>query len=779
MLELKNISKIYQTGDEKIHALNQISCTFNNQEFVSIIGPSGCGKTTLLNIIGGLDEKDAGDIIINGVSTLEYKAKDWDNYRNKHIGFIFQNYHLIPHLSVYENIELSLSLAGIPQHKKREQILEACCKVGIQDQIKKKPNQLSGGQMQRVAIARAIVNHPSIILADEPTGALDSKTSIQIMDVLKEISKDCLVIMVTHNVELAYQYSTRVIKMLDGTIEETNIVPQVDKERIAKKNKNNKKSSMSIFTALHLSFRNLFTKKFRTLLTILACSVGIISLSMVLTVTNGMNLYISDFQKESLKTYPVTITSVVDNEEPEEENPIYQEYPSENIVHIVNEYRSYSGHVNTFTNEFMNHVKTMPEEYYTVIGYSGWLRMRILTKNQSSYRYISSTSYLKEINPDLDYLEDEYDLLAGEGFPNEKEEIALVIDKNNCIDITVLSALGIDYDGKESFRFEDLLGKEYKVVENNDYYQKVNDIYVSSSSSKNEQLYQQSKIALKITAILRQKKTAQTKLYGTSLLYTSLLTDYMLESNLSSDIVKEQQQYGLEKNVLTGRPYQDIVGETYTQTKEYQLESNLSQFGAVYSITRISIYTDKFENFSKIQDYVDIYNEGKVSDAQIQYTDRLKSLTNEFETFIRVITKILVIFSSISLAVSSIMIAIITYISVMERIKEIGILRSVGARRVDITRIFVVENGVIGLLAGVIGITLGIIFIRPILKNVVQIMSENNVTYLDITSLSSPSFNPLHLTLLVIGSVVLTILAGLIPAIMASFQSPVKALRQE
>ncbi len=777
MLELKNISKIYQIGENKIIALDNVSCSFQEKEFVSIIGPSGCGKTTLLNMIGGLDKYNEGEIIINGVQTNDYKSNDWDNYRNKHIGFVFQSYYLINHLSVYENIEVSLSLCGIKKQQKKEMILEAAKRVGIEDLLYKKPNQLSGGQMQRVAIARAIVNHPTIVLADEPTGALDSKTSIQIMEVLKEISSTCLVIMVTHNQELAKKYSTRILKMLDGRIIDDEDNKISNEEIIVKKATKQKKSGMPFLTSLMLGFKNLLTKKFRTILTILACSVGIISLSMVLTVSNGMNLYITDFQKESLSTYPVTITSVVDNEEPEVEDPIYEEYPDDNIIHVTNEYHSYSGHVNTFTNEFLDHIKSMPMDMYTVIGYSGWLNMRILTKSSNTYRYVSSTSYFKEVNESTRYLESEYDILAGSGFPQNKDELALVINKSNCININVLSSLGIDYQGIESFKFEDLLGKEYKVIENNDYYTKTNGRYVVTKSS--EELYNNSKLTLKITSIIRQKRTAKTKLYDASLLYSASLTSYMLNNNLTSDIVKEQNEYGLDKNVLTGLPYEDQITQSSTITKEYLLERNLADFGATYSIYRISIYTNKFENFAKIQDYVNIYNEGKVDDAQIQYSDRLKNLTNEFETFIKVISNILIIFSSISLAVSSIMIAVITYISVMERIHEIGILRSVGARKIDIARIFIVENGVIGFIAGIIGVILGVIFIRPILGTVVQIMVENNVTYLDITSLSNPSFNGFHLTLLVIGSTIITILASLIPAIIASLQSPVKALKRE
>ena len=777
MLELKNISKIYQIGENKIIALDNVSCSFQEKEFVSIIGPSGCGKTTILSLIAGLHKYNEGEIIINGVQTNDYKSNDWDNYRNKHIGFVFQSYYLINHLSVYENIEVSLSLCGIKKQQKKEMILEAAKRVGIEDLLYKKPNQLSGGQMQRVAIARAIVNHPTIVLADEPTGALDSKTSIQIMEVLKEISSTCLVIMVTHNQELAKKYSTRILKMLDGRIIDDEDNKISNEEIIVKKATKQKKSGMPFLTSLMLGFKNLLTKKFRTILTILACSVGIISLSMVLTVSNGMNLYITDFQKESLSTYPVTITSVVDNEEPEVEDPIYEEYPDDNIIHVTNEYHSYSGHVNTFTNEFLDHIKSMPMDMYTVIGYSGWLNMRILTKSSNTYRYVSSTSYFKEVNESTRYLESEYDILAGSGFPQNKDELALVINKSNCININVLSSLGIDYQGIESFKFEDLLGKEYKVIENNDYYTKTNGRYVVTKSS--EELYNNSKLTLKITSIIRQKRTAKTKLYDASLLYSASLTSYMLNNNLTSDIVKEQNEYGLDKNVLTGLPYEDQITQSSTITKEYLLERNLADFGATYSIYRISIYTNKFENFAKIQDYVNIYNEGKVDDAQIQYSDRLKNLTNEFETFIKVISNILIIFSSISLAVSSIMIAVITYISVMERIHEIGILRSVGARKIDIARIFIVENGVIGFIAGIIGVILGVIFIRPILGTVVQIMVENNVTYLDITSLSNPSFNGFHLTLLVIGSTIITILASLIPAIIASLQSPVKALKRE
>ncbi len=782
MIQLINVSKVYKTKNIEVKALKDINLLCQDNGLVSIIGPSGCGKTTLLNLIGGLDNDYTGEIIINNEPVVNYSGHDWDCYRNRHIGFVFQSYNLINHLSIYQNIELALSLNKLSNSDKKQKIEEVCLKVGILDQLLKRPSELSGGQLQRAAIARALVNNPSVILADEPTGALDSKTSVQVMEILKEVSLDHLVLLVTHNEKLANTYSNRIVYMLDGMIIEDKENVILEKKIIKEKKDNKIKATMALKSLFSLSATNLMTKKIRSLLTVLACSIGIIGLCIVLNVVNGMSLYISDVQKQALGTYPVTITSVVDNEEPEREETVYKEYPNNDVVHVTDYTPSYEGHVNVFTNEFLDHVRNMPNDLYTVIGYTGWLKMHILSQYDNTYKYLSAYSYMKELNYKYDYIDEEYDLLAGSKIPTEKNEVALVIDKYNCISRSTLNSLGIYTGLDENFEFSDFIGKEYKVISNNDYYAYNDDGYYvyPTTISKAAEVYNKSELTLEITAILRQKSTAKTNLYGTTLLYTSALTDHMLEQNLDSDIVKAQIKDPLF-DVFNNVPYVDVVDDkgNVTQTIAYQIEYNLGLMGATFSITRIVIYTDKFEKFSSIQDYIYLYNENKTSVAQIKYRDYLQNMTDEFELFMNILTTVLVIFALISLVVAAIMIVIITYVSVLERVKEIGILRSVGIRKIDIGNIFLFENAVIGFMAGILGTALGIILLDPIVGIVIRTLDNSNVVDFDFQNLNFGQVNFGQIILLVVGSIILTVISGLVPAIMAANKSPIEALKRD
>lgn len=775
MIKITNLTKDYKTSSINVRALNNVNINIANNGLVSILGPSGCGKTTLLNIIGGLDSNFEGDILINNKSIHQMSSKERDRYRNQEIGFVFQEYNLVSTLNIYSNIEIALSLSKKNTKERKKRIYELAEDLGIKDLLKKYPNELSGGQKQRAVIARALVNNPSIILADEPTGALDSKTSIQIIEILKKISKDKLVIMVTHNKELAYQYSDRIINVHDGVVVGDEI-RYLNEDLDIKKEIN--KGSNPFKNLFKMSSHNLLKKWVRSLLIILACSIGIVALCIVVTVANGMSLYIGDVQKQALKTYPVTINSNITNEEISSDSNVYKEYPNEEKVYITDDPQTLREHVNTFTNEFMDYIKDMNTDIYSAMTYSGWLKMRIMSKNEDSYNWISGYYYMKELCYQDEYLTSEYDVLSG-SIPSNKNEIALVIDKNNCVSRDMLTYIGLKYDDKKEISFNELLGREYKVIDNNLYYVKDGNRYVTYSSKgiSSADIYEASTISLKIVGILRQKSTAQTKLYGTTLLYTPELTNYMLQVNGESDVVKEQLS-NPSVNILTGKKYEVIESSSTIQSIEYQYENTLVTLGYHYTITRILIYTYKFENFELIHDYIDAYNEDKIEVSKIKYTDYLKNLTDEFELFMDILTKVLLLFASISLVVAGIMIIIITYVSVLEQIKEIGILRSIGISKFNVACVFIYENVIIGFISGVVGVTVGSLLIKPILNEVIKIIKESNVTNFNVDILQMDGFNFQYMILVVLASVILTVLSGLIPSIIASKQDPIKSLNR-
>lgn len=776
MIELKNVCKTYKGQGYNVDALKNINISFNDKGLVSIVGASGCGKTTLLNLIGGLDSDYEGDILFNSSSIKEYKSKKLDIYRGEKIGFVFQEYNLINTIDVYSNIEIALSLNKISKKDKKNNIIKISKELGIEDLLYKKPLELSGGQKQRVAIARALVKNPKVILADEPTGALDSTTSNEIMKIIKEISNRCLVIMVTHNDKIANEYSDRIINMSDGMIIEDKIINNINNLDI--KTEENNKNRYPISQLLKLSFNNLRTKLIRTLLIIFACSIGIVALCVVLTVSNGMGLYIEEVQEQALRTYPITINSTVDNEEPEIENKEYEEYPNSDIIHIVDNELTYNGHINTFTNEFMTHIRTMDESLYSAMTYSGWVKMRLLAKNGDKYNYVTSNYYLKELNYDYQYVNYEYDILAG-SLPKNKEDLVLVIDKNNCINRSVLESLGMDVSDITNMKFEDMIGKSYKVITPDLYYQNVDGVYYPlSSSTLSSYVYEHSALEVTIKGIIRQKQSAKSKLYGTSILYSPLLTDYLLEYNNKCPIVIDQKE-NPDINVLTGKEFEEYKTDYYHYTKEYQYEANLSNFGSTYQVTRILIYTDRFENFELIHNYIEEYNNDEATVSQIRYTDYLKNMTDEFTTFMNVLTTVLLVFSAISLTVASIMIVIITYVSVIEQTKQVGILRSLGMNKINVMSLFVSENALIGLCSGVIGVILGTLLIEPVLNLIINVIRDINLNSFSVESLEMSRFNIIHLILLILGSILLTVVSGIIPSILASRKDPVKALMHQ
>lgn len=832
MLSLKNINKDYGSGEQIVHALKGVSIDFRENEFVSILGQSGCGKTTMLNIIGGLDRYTDGDLVVGGVSTKKYKAKDWDAYRNHSVGFVFQSYNLIMHLTVLRNVELALTLSGISKSDRKKMAVSALEKVGLKDQIHKKPNQLSGGQMQRVAIARALVNNPDIILADEPTGALDTETSIQVMELLKEVAKDKLVIMVTHNPSLAEQYSTRIIKLSDGEViddsnpfeydpnseGENNKVQ--DKKELKAERKAKKKKSMSFFTALSLSFRNLSTKKARTILTSFAGSIGIIGIALILSLSSGFQTYVTSMEEETLSSYPLQIdklTMDMDNEMEaffgNEDNTNDEiEFPDEKKIHTkevldsiinsyadgvtVNDMKSFKKFIEDNPKKFDNLINGIQYKYSNEFNvYSSEYDENKNTKNNpidfdstsdvtqgSVNMMFGQTPVWNELIDNQKLLESQYDVLEGH-WPKDKNEVVIVVDEYNRIDDYVLYSLGLrnieDYNksveaivsGKteempnqaSEFSFEDLLNRTYKLVLTNDYYQNQNGVWVNKSSdTKYMKSVLDKSLDLKVSGIIRIKDGVTATAFGSGGIgYKSELTDYIINSVNASQIVKEQMA-NPDISVFTGKKFSGT--DTF--------ENNLTMLGVADLDDPASIlfYAKGFDEKESLVKVLDDYNSSRKTDSEkIHYTDYVGLMMSSITTIINSISYVLIAFVTISLVVSSIMIGIITYISVLERTKEIGILRSIGASKRDISRVFNAETLIVGFVAGLIGIIITVLLDIPIT------MIMKHLTDLDIAAVL-PVVGGI---ILVVISMFLTFIAGLIPSRMAAKKDPVVALRTE
>ena len=788
MLKLINIEKNYYMGSTTVQALKKVNLEFRKSEFVAILGPSGCGKTTLLNLIGGLDRYTDGDIVINNKSTKEYKDADWDAYRNHSIGFVFQNYNLIPHLKVLSNVELALTLSGISIEERKKRAIDALNKVGLHDQIYKLPNQLSGGQMQRVAIARALVNDPDILLADEPTGALDSETSIQIMEILKEVAKDRLVIMVTHNPDLANQYATRIIRLLDGVVISDSNPYQAE---VAKKDQTKgerlKHTSMSFLTALALSFQNLLTKKARTILTAFAGSIGIIGIALVLALSNGFQSYVDKMQADTLSSYPLIISrESVDFASAAELNmdTSLQEYPEGDTIFINKLMEKLNGIIirNNITEDYIeNVIEKIDPALINGITYSRGVRLNIFKQmsfnNLTYYRQISAQNDMssvmnfsgadiwQEIIDNQSFIESQYDVIAGR-LPQNKDEIIIQVDKYNQItDITLLS-LGVltPMSSVDTLTFDDLLSMEYKLILNDDLYSydSVNDRFVSQVDTITADVYNKG-LTLKVVGIVRVNELTNTGSITGAIGYTKELTDYILEEAGKSEIVLWQKA-NPTKDPLTGQAY------PADHNVEEQYYNTMSRLGGITTPKAINIYPVDFKAKTEIKKYLDNYNQTQEDEVnRIYYTDVMDLLVKSINTTINAISYVLIAFTSISLVVSSIMIGIITYISVLERTKEIGILRSIGARKKDISRVFNAETLIIGFVAGIIGIGVTLLLSIPI-----NIIIDNLVNISNIAALKT-----YHAIFLVLISMALTLIAGLIPSRIAAKKDPVIALRTE
>ena len=766
MLDLKNISKSYKTGNFVQHALKKVILCFRKNEFVAILGPSGSGKTTLLNIIGGLDRYDSGDLIINGKSTKKFKATEWDSYRNNCVGFIFQSYNLISHISVLENVEMALTLSGYKRKNKREKALEALDKVGLKDHAHKRPNQLSGGQMQRVAIARSLVNNPDIILADEPTGALDSTTSVQIMNLIKEIAKDKLVIMVTHNPELAKNYASRIIEFKDGEIlSDSNPIKE---EEIDTGTVHIKKTVLSYLSAIHLSFNNIKTKKGRTFLTAFAASIGIIGIALILSLSNGFQLQIDKFEKSTLSQMPITISSQamqMDEETLEEQMQTStnkkDKYPTEQVVKPTESVMEKIVHTNNITKDYINYIENIDSNLLSGISYLKKTGLNLITKdNNNNYKKVDmANSMMWQIFPtrtqdkESGIVEDNYDVLAGK-IDSKEEGLILAIDSKNEVSKALIESLG--FDSSKNISFDDILNKEFKIVTNNDYYKKLGNNFIPTSNY--DEVYNNTNsITVKIKAIIRGKEDKEMFTNQALIFYTGALVDKIISINKDSEIVKAQEDK--DYNILTGTSFDD------TTTKE----DILAYLGADMTPAVIYLYPKDFASKDKITSYLDKYNKNKADSDKITYTDMAKLMSSLSSGIMDAITVVLIAFSSISLVVSSIMIAIITYISVLERTKEIGILRALGARAKDITRVFNAETMLIGLCSGILGLVIAYLLTFPANRIIENLSGLASVAKL----------NPVHALILLLISVSLTVLSGFIPAKMASKKDPVIALRTE
>lgn len=767
MLEIKNINKSYRVGDFEQKVLKDVSIKFRKSEFVAILGHSGSGKTTLLNLIGGLDRYDSGDIVINGKSTKNFKDKEWDAYRNNSIGFIFQSYNLIGHISILDNVEMGMTLSGISKKTRRKKAIEALNRVGLGSHIHKKPNQLSGGQMQRVAIARALANDPDIILADEPTGALDSSTSKSIMDLIKEISKDKLVIMVTHNEDIANEYASRIIRLSDGEIlEDSNPVKNI-------KDNNDyhlKKTAMSFITALNLSLRNIITKKGRTLLTAFASSIGIIGIALILSLSNGFDKQIEKFENDTLTNYPITISRGTMEGTEEVMNSFTNSggtYPSDKFVYKQKIDLEKLTHINNIDEEYMKYLDNMDKSLIDGISYTrlSVMNINLLVKGKKTKMVNFGTSMNsimtipKTFNNEKNYLTTNYDLLYG-AYPSRATDVLLVVSSDNEVSEKVLENLGFDIND-EKFSFDDIIGKELVYVINDNLYSKIKygDKTIYMMKNNYDELYDmEDNIKLKISGIVRLKEDVKTGMFSPGIIFKDELGELIYEKNKDSKIVEAQK--GKDYFVLNGEKFS--ADSMISDAKEA-----IKYLGGSDIPFMINIYPKDFKSKNEICTYLDKFNENKNESDKIIYKDYAKIFVDLSQNIMDAITYVLIAFSAISLIVSSIMIGIITYISVLERTKEIGILRALGARKKDITRVFNAETFIIGVTSGLIGIIIARLLLFP-----VNIILENMTGLTNVAIL-----NPIHALILIIISVILTLIGGYIPAIMASRKDPVVSLR--
>jgi len=782
MLQLKGITKSYTVGEFTQQALKGVDLSFRKSEFVAILGPSGSGKTTCLNIIGGLDQYDSGDLFVNGKSTKDFKDKDWDAYRNNSVGFVFQSYNLISHLSLIDNVEMGMTLSGVPTAKKKAKALEVLERVGLKDHVHKRPNQLSGGQMQRVAIARALANDPDIILADEPTGALDTSTSQQILDLIKEIAEDKLVIMVTHNPELAETYADRIVSFKDGNVVgDTNPYNPADMKHSDYALKH---TSMGFLTALKLSARNIATKKWRTALTAFASSIGIIGIALILSLSNGFQVQIDRFQEDALAEFPIILSQQamnVDTDSLGAMHDVRQEildrrYTDSPTIYLYDPADRMMLHTNIFSDAFMAHLDNFDPAIVQSIGYTRLVNMNLLRNVDGHIQPVSFggmmsgdtsammsgmsamglSSYPEVLDPErTPWLEANYDLLAG-AFPQSETDLVLVLDESNQLTFATLEALGFELDGQATLSFDEVIGTELMLVANNDWYQETEFGNFMPNQDFDALYASPDNITLTISGIVRVKEEVTLGLLTPGIAFSDALVQRIIDREYSSHIVEAQRESDI--NVMTMEPMDEAARNQF-----------IAYLGGDGTPFMIFIYPNNFESKEAVLDYLHDFNASVDTEHQIVYTDLASTMTAMTGGIMSAITLVLIAFAAISLVVSLIMIAIITYISVIERTKEIGVLRALGARKKDITRVFNAETFIIGACSGALAI-----LITYALKFPINIAIEGATDLADVAQL-----NPLHAILLVCLSLILTLLGGMIPARMAAKKDPVEALRSE
>jgi len=787
MLQLDKVSKIYETGELKQTALNEVSICFSKNEFVAILGPSGSGKTTLLNIIGGLDRCDHGDLVINGKSTEKFTDWELDAYRNKSIGFVFQSFNLIPHLSILDNIQMGMILGGVPSLERKKRAMNLLERVGLSDQAHKRPYQLSNGQMQRVAIARALANNPDIILADEPTGSLDSQTGEQTIELIREMAENKLVIMVTHNEEIAKKFADRVIILRDGSIASDN---KVVNESDPHSELQIKKTRMSFPTALKLSATNILTKKWRTALTVLASSIGIVGIFLVLSLSSGFGKQLADFEAQTLSTFPIMVSQTTVDIDSQN----YQRFESEMrlsdpeglFIYPYDTSDEILIHNNDLSDEYLEYVESIDPKLLSGFTYTRHVSMNLVAGYGEMAKTIDQTqvnftSYPENLDPESPgYLESNFDLVAG-SFPRKPTDLVMIVKQGNRVSKGILHALGVDYN-KEKIAVEDIVGLRIKAVNNNDFYVK-NGMRFSPKTSVSDLMelyYGEVGTLLEISGIIRAKENIEFSVLDEGLAYSDRLAQMFIEDAMKSEIVKAQKE--LYVNILTGEQFASdlfnvlsvippditsrlIGGITLPVTKR----NTLQKLGAFETPVSVVLYPKDFKSKQKVLDYLDAWNEGKSDGDRVIYIDLASTITGLLDGVLSASTIVLLSFAMISLAVSLIMIGIITYISVTERTKEIGILRALGARKIDVARVFNAENLIIGAFSGILGIFIASLLILPVNSIIERMTGLPDVAYL----------NPLFAIGLAGASVILTILGGLIPAKMAARKDPVEALRSE
>ena len=794
MIVVENLVKKYKSvsRDEEVVALDHLSLVLPDKGFIAIYGASGCGKSTLLNVLGGLDQADEGEMIVNGRKTSKFSLSDWNSYRNQEVGFIFQNYYLLPHLNVYDNIAITLQMSKQTKDMDKK-IHDALAAVDLTKFEKRYPKQLSGGQQQRVAIARALISNPTIILADEPTGALDEKSSKIVMRALKEISKEHLVVMVTHNERMAKEYADRMIEISYGKIKTDNVL--TNEKKINENKEPLKKVHLPFHTSLKWSLRNVVKKKGRSIPIAIATAIGLACAGLVLSMSKGVNDFVAKAQKEAIGDYPVYVTCYPKtSSESNKDNLV--EFPQIDEIIIEKSDYEVQDHYVSMQQEFMEYMKKMPSSYYTIPQSNKSLTFNMFTSpSHDSYERVQSDKYTMSIAPSDDsykFIKEQYDILAGH-LPENNSDLTLVLDTYNRVDLGYLKNMGFDTSG-ENIKFDDILNKkEYRIVSNDDYYEREAEtkeeylgkyFYTPKGDALYQDLYENHSFhSMKITGIIRPKKESPNPLYKTVLLYNPHFLDEIIKpNNDASQIVKDQIAYGKTYNTSyrVREKFEDTYQSGYAITAQYQYEARLIEVGNKERITSLYYYTDTFEQRANIVDYVDKYVKQMGKDAEIvlKTKDYLETVTSAFSSIANTFSSVMLIFSLVTILVAIILTAILTYISVNERKREIGLLRSLGARRIDVSMMFVTEAGIIGVVAGLLGIGLCFAFAPVVARVVVSMIKDANMKILTPEVSTFSTIQPWIIPVLFIVAIMIGVLASLLPAIHAGKKKPADILKE-